>query len=710
MHIATLYETLLTVESGSEVNEIKISSDKNYRNKLGSYYTPSSFAKFVTCQTIDSYFEQNLTIKELSSTLSIDDTKIIGTIKTLTFVDFSCGGGNFINEIITYFETLFTSIKLQRSICKKLLEKIALNITAIDVDPIALEVCKLNLLLRVGIPERYDEVSKSFVHGNFLLHTLAEKKANEKIDIFSKGFVYHDSLSINVSGLKNFDICLGNPPWEKIRFEEKRFFSLHLNRIANNHVKKSREKEVKKFEYENSSLAIYSKQFRSEVDGAKDKIKGNGFYQYSNKGELNTYSLFTEAAVKLSAHNGVVGLVLKSAIATSQINKDLFKSFISSKRLVAVYDFINRKKIFNIDSRERFCFLLLGKGSGKEFSLAMNLTDLEGVHENLVRMDYQTLNLINPLTGMVPNVSAKDELNLLIRVSKKFPIFHKIFSDVRFGRIVHLTLHSNFITRQPGVGKLPIYEGKFLHQFDSKFSGFNGVPIEKRYENKSSAIIITAEDKLKPDYFPESRFFLPEEKWKSLSKNYDQPYMLAWRSLTSATNSRTSIATILPFGPATQSVQFLTTNRKDTIYLCGLFNSVVFDFLLKMKLNGIDLTKTVINQIPVPTSEEENEIFAIADSKKSVREIIEYLVYLLLRNDSGVMPLFSDQKVIQSSHKVISRRALTRLIDLLFFHIYNLKEKDLDVILLSFKDYSLEDKKWFNSKLNELRSNKSISF
>jgi hypothetical protein len=709
LQIATLYENLLNIESGAELDGIRISNNKNYRNKLGSYYTPMTFAKFITSKTIDKYFDQNFAFKDLSESIEIKNEKIIIEVaKKLTFVDFSCGAGNFVIEIINYFESLFSRMKIQNSVTKSLLKNIALNVTAIDVDPIALEVCKLNLLIRVGITEQYNKISKNFVHGNFLLHTINEKNSEDKVEVFAKGFIYHDALSINLSRFNSFDVCLGNPPWEKIRFEEKAFFSLYLNQIANNHVKKSRDIEVRKFKEINYDSAIYLKQYQSEIDLAKEKIKKNKFFLFSNKGELNTYSLFTEAALKLSANNGVVGLLLKSAIVTSQINKDLFKSFISSKRLVGVYDFINRRKIFMIDSRERFCFLLLGVESSEEFSLAMNLSQLEEISKNVIKMKYKTLKLINPLTGLLPNVSAKDQLEILIKISKKFPIFNKRFSNVKFGRIVHLTLHSNFITRQPGAGKLPIYEGKFLHQFDSKYSGFNGVPYEKRYRNKSSAILIAKEDKLRADYFPESRFYIPEYTWRILSKNYNSDFMLGWRSLTSATNSRTCIATILPFIPATQSVQFLTTNNNDIIYLCGLFNSLIFDFLLKMKLNGIDLTKTVINQIPVPQITTEEELLEVEGSKISVRNLIEYFVYLLLRNDSNLKSLFLNQELIDDKHKLISRSDLIRILDLLFFYLYNLSEHDIDFVLLNFKDYSQEDKNWFIEKLVELRSNKSI--
>ncbi|MBK8586483.1 MAG: hypothetical protein IPN88_14095 [Bacteroidetes bacterium] len=53
--IPTLYETLLSIETGNESNGTEISTAKNYRNKLGSYYTPANFAKSVTGKTIDTF-------------------------------------------------------------------------------------------------------------------------------------------------------------------------------------------------------------------------------------------------------------------------------------------------------------------------------------------------------------------------------------------------------------------------------------------------------------------------------------------------------------------------------------------------------------------------------------------------------------------------------------------------------------------------------
>ncbi len=145
---------------------------------------------------------------------------------------------------------------------------------------------------------------------------------------------------------------------------------------------------------------------------------------------------------------------------------------------------------------------------------------------------------------------------------------------------------------------IPIYEGKFFNQYDGRYAGFNGVKDRMKYGNKSAAVILNSG--VNDQIYPEARYFINSDKWKHLVKNHSEEFMLAWRSLTSATNTRTCIATVLPFIPASQSVQFLTINISDLLYLTGLFNSVVFDFILKKKLSGIDLTQTIINQMPVP--------------------------------------------------------------------------------------------------------------
>lgn len=700
--VPTLYETLLGIETGNESKGTKISTAKNYRNKLGSYYTPANFAMSVTKKTIDTFFELNF---------GKVGKEFLKEITSISFADFSCGGGNFIIAVIDYFEALFSKWNIEEECKLELMKSIALNISAFDVDCLALEIAKLNLLLKIKQPTLYNLLSEKFIHANFLLQSYFAIDESKKVEVFSKGFIYHEQLSLNKNKLNKYDVVLGNPPWEKIRFEEKKFYALYTNAIADNHFKLSRTNEIVETELNNIQLADFSKEFKTEIEKAKSDLKKNSFFSFSNKGELNTYALFTDAALKLKTKRGVAGLVLKSAIVTSQVNKSLFKHLTKENYIVAIYDFINRKKIFNIDSRERFCFLLLGNSKSKRFLVSMNLKEVSEIEKakSEIKLSYDSLKVLNPITGMLPNFSNKREVDFLLRISNNFPFFKNVYEKVRFGRIVHFTNHAEFISKKKSIDNIPIYEGKFFNQFDGKYSGFNGVPDELRYGNKSSSVNINEEKKEILDYFPESRFFISAEKWQQLSKNHKAEFMLAWRSLTSATNTRTCIATILPFIPASQSVQFLTTNKNDLLYLVALFNSVVFDFILKKKLSGIDLTQSVINQMPVPSIEQITSKMKFNGNEATIKHHISLLVVSLLKNDVRLNSLFENLELKKES-RIESKFETIRKIDLLFMGLYKLTNSEVELVLAEFsKQYSKADLNWFKNELQILLRNNTVS-
>jgi hypothetical protein len=708
--IPSLYETLLSFESGDENKGTKITNSKNYRNKLGSYYTPSNLAKSVTKKTIDTYFYLNFGINKLSAEASLN-IEILKEISLITFADFSCGGGNFVTEVINYFDYLLSKWNVDDVVKENSLKEIALNISAFDVDCLALEVAKLNLLLKIKQPSLYKSLNEKFIHGNFLLLSDIELTGTNKLDIFASGFIYHEHLSLFKLKLREYDVVLGNPPWGKIRFEEKKFYALYEKSISDNHFKSSRTNAISEKELNNTLLAEFSKKVKLEIEKAKSTLKKNSFFNLSNKGELNTYALFTDAAVKLRTKRGVVGLVLKSAIVTSQVNQTLFKFLTKENLMIAIYDFINRKKIFSIDSRERFCFLLFGKAKVEKFQVSMNLIDVEEIEtaKPEIEMSYEGLKLLNPYTGMLPNFSNKKEAAFLLRVSQDFPFFKNVYKNVRFGRIVHLTSHSHFISKKKSEDNLPIYEGKFFNQFDGKYSGFNGVSEELKYGNKSSSIPFDDTKINLEDYFPESRFFINNGKWLQLSKNHNENFMLAWRSLTSATNTRTCIATILPFIPASQSVQFLTTNENDLLYLAGLFNSVVFDFILKKKLSGIDLTQSVVNQMPVPNGEQITRRIMFNGGEFTFKQQISMLVFSLLKNDVRLSPLFEKLDLTYETITA-SRFETVKRIDLLFMSLYKLTDSEVELVLKEFgKQYSKGDLTWFKTELQILLSNDTVS-
>lgn len=695
-----LYEKLLGVEISLTRDITEAQPAKNYRNKLGSYYTPKELAYEVTVKTLDKYFEQNLQIEELSKVNFLEDIpSFLEEIKSLRFADFSCGSGVFLVQIIKFFKRIFATLGIEKNLQQNTLNQIAINIYGFDVDPIALEIAKMNLLVEGNLQHSYEEVSKNFVHGNFLLQESSATKA-KKEEIFFKGYIYHEDLGIDKKKLPLFDIILGNPPWEKIRFEEKKFYAMYESSISKNHFKSDRKDEISS--QENQKLFEFAEDYKSRVNANKKMIKKDPFFSKSSGGELNTYALFTEASTKLRKDKGIAGLILKSAVVTSQINRLLFKFLVQENLILSVHDFVNRKKIFDIDSRERFCILFLGRSKENGFLVSMNYKSIEDLRgdESLIKLNLEDLSVINPTSLMLPNFDNVQQANFILRLSKEFPYFEDIYKSAKFGRIVHFTSHSDFISRKESINNLPIYEGKFFHQFDGKYAGFNGMSDKAKYGNKSMGRVLTTLEKNKSNFFPESRFYIENEKWKQLSKKYIAEYMLAWRSLTSATNSRTTISTILPFFPASQSVQFLIDDTENLIILSGLFNSIVFDFIVKKKLSGIDLTQSLLKQVPVPNKQDYHQTINLLNKEESIQYHINQAVSHLLGNDARLKPILSQNS---KEYEELSSLEVRKYLDLIFIYLYRLNKSEIDLVLSLFgKEYSHDDREWFKENINRL--------
>ena len=307
----------------------------------------------------------------------------------------------------------------------------------------------------------------------------------------------------------------------------------------------------------------------------------------------------------------------------------------------------------------------------------MNLTTTANIDTSCLYVRNTDLKLLNPETEMLPNIICPKELALVLKIYHKHKTIGQQYPHLKYGRIVHFTTHVKDLDRCQQEDNIPVYEGKFFSSFDGRYSGFNNVNYEDRYKNKASTKRLTEEDKIK-GVIPLSRFFIKEKKWKVLSHNYKAEYMLAWHSLTSSSNGRACVATILPFIPASQSVQFLiTTKVVELIYLSCIFNSVVFDFIIKNKLTGIDLTQTVIKQIPIPDINLSKSIV-----KGSLINKLINICYTLLSTDERMDHLWNGLEVAKI--ETINREDLFVQLDSIIGILYGLNKEELEYISMKY--------------------------
>ncbi|MPM70034.1 hypothetical protein SDC9_116985 [bioreactor metagenome] len=412
---------------------------------------------------------------------------------------------------------------------------------------------------------------------------------------------------------------------------------------------------------------------KNDYDTFKKFASEKTFFTKSTSGELNTYALFTELALQICSTSGIVALILKSAIMTSPVNSGLFKWLRKEKGLSEVFFFENSKKIFDIDSREQFCIAFFYPNNRNALNVSFGNTSIGTLSDfSSVELSDNDIELINPETHLLPGLNSNAELSFLKRIYSNNSTFAVEFPNCHFGRLVHLTLHANSIFTEPSETTLPILEGKMIGQYTSSYTTFSTVEADKKYLHKSKSKLSSSTE----DLTTQCRYHIDIAAWKQISKNYNEPFSLVWRDLTSSSNSRTMIATIVPHMPSLQSVQLLQCkNNRDLLLILGIFNSKVFDYILRSKLSGIDLTQKIVIQMPIPKRKKfESPICFNGKTDTMQNQIITRVASLLLPLDFNIdIPLSK-----QNSSKLIDE------IDQLVASIYGISDEEYRMIVQSF--------------------------
>lgn len=673
-----LYDALLASEFCVQPERVGYKIDKVSRDIAGAYYTSSDFSAQITYRALESYMD-----RKRRRAIDSDSFACCNEYENITFLDYSCGCGEFLLAVIQYFDNHVLGYSRK---------KLATQLRGVDVNPIALMITIARIVSAVEAEDDENllrEVAKNFIVGNPLLHSDKIAPLEVRFDNFALNRLYAETEGINCLELEQQNlVVLGNPPWEKLRFEEQAFFRPVYPAISAISQKNKREKEIKKLAVNWLELLEYYQLLQDDYASVKKEIPKHPLLKVSLVGELNTYAMFAELASRLTEKDGFAAIIVKSALVTSTCYSSCFRHFVNQGSLSEVFLFDNREKLFQIDSREKFCVLFFGGEHAGGIKVHYGLTKQEQILSSVpINVTSEELELINPETGLLPNVADSKEFSFLLRTHRSLSVFAKEFPKCHFGRLVHLTAHAEHISTKSEKTRVPIYEGKFIEQYDNRFSTFAGMSADERYQAKASARRQPGDSFVAPKLAPECRYFIDKKFWESFLDRYDQPYSLCWRSLTSPTNQRTMIASIIPSMPTCQSVQLLqTTPVEDLLMILALFNSKVFDFFVRLKMGGIDLTQSVVRQIPVPFREAWNSMVTLHGVDYTALDAVRALERLLYRNEPDLCGLWDGVPEIKNADNYYKTAADVREeIDKIIFQMYGLTSAEEKMVRNSFK-------------------------
>ena len=475
-----------------------------------------------------------------------------------------------------------------------------------------------------------------------------------------------------------FDAIITNPPWEIFKPQAKEFFAEYSGLVTKNKM------TIKEFEKEQAKL-LRNADIRQAWLEYQSRFPHVSLYfrnapQYKNQiavvggkkvgSDINLFKLFTEQCFNLLRNGGQCGIVIPSGIYTDLGAKQLREMLFNQTEITGLFCFENRKAIFEgVHRSYKFVVLTFRNGARTEaFPSAFmrhNVEELERFpKEGALPLSVDFIRRLSPDSLSV--MEFKNEID--VRIAKKmlrFPLLGEKIEgkwNLVLTNEFHMTNDSHLFKIEPGPGRLSLYEGKMIWQFDHRFR-------EPRYwVNETEG----------------RKALLGRQEDKGQVLDY-QAYRLGFRDIASNTNERTMVSTIIPptfHGNKIPTVEIFdeADNRilsnAEQLYLCAVWNSFVVDAMLRMKVTTT-LNFFYIYQLPIPRLTEQDLEFA---------PIVNRAAKLICTT-----PEFDDlaQEVGLDNHKngvtdLTERARLRAELDGMIAHLYGLTEEEFSHILGTF--------------------------
>ncbi len=543
-------------------------------------------------------------------------------------------------------------------------------------------------------------------------------------------FFHWDLEFPEIFGRQNqgFDCILGNPPWEKIKAEEKEWFAGKREDIVTSTSKSHRTKLINQLQEENPDLYQAWKQEQENSENASKFIRESGRFSLSGTGDTNTYPVFTElCGIEILGDTGRSGIVVKTGIATDYYTQDLFSELVNENRLVSLYDFANKRNLFpDVATRERFCLLTMTgcENTVPEFELSFFNWTLEELNEedSKYKLSASDIRTINPNTNNCPVLYTKQDRDITVSIYSEHPILVNDVEDentwgISYHRMVDMTNDSGLFSdntlnnlRSEGfelnkfnrfVGSneqyYPLLEAKLFQQFDHRFSTFEGVSEEKKFGRRAGTNKPSPDRKSDVDFEILPRYWMSESDFQDkLSEiDWNKEWMFAFRNIgRSISDSRTAMGTVLPLYPCGNSAPILTFGEGDLaekpVLFTTIFTSFVFDFALQQSLGGANFNYYILKQLPMPTPETLEQVdVKIGDEKSSLRKFLLRRGGKLIWTSHSLDPLGEEISPTVGDGPFEwdeeQRSQLRAEIDAAVAKTYGLSREDFEYILDSFE-------------------------
>ena len=484
------------------------------------------------------------------------------------------------------------------------------------------------------------------------------KEGGRNLNPFHWDFAFNEIMERG-----GFDVIITNPPWEKVKIEDREFFHRYDSSIDKKKTKGEVLKKKKNGLLKKTEIAEDYK--KTEEFYLFQRNYFSGLYQYQAgeitnlddttkqaSADMDTYRLFTERCFDLLSTQGFLGIVLPSGLCKDDGAIGLRKELLFSKtQITGLIDFQNQMengkgKIFEgVDARFKFLLLNLQKAKPKEQSVfptqfhTQDLKVLEHFPNNQCTSD-RSKHVIPTKLEIQPkkhNSQSKTvdnkgtDTNIIHRestvawqsieeIKKLCPYDYSIieFKNPKDKEIFKKVLQfpkigENLKNRWNPVFYTELHETNDSHLFKNKKSSSDDLHLYKgsaiyQYEFNYALSHINRHVNLKSPKIQGKGFPFKNKCYKD--------YRLVIRTIAGNTNERSLISTVIPknnfisnslHGVYIESNNFFKRNQY-MLLLQAFLNSFVVDYCIRQKVSS-NINKKYITSLYIPRLTEKDDYF-----------------------------------------------------------------------------------------------------
>ncbi|MCX6148470.1 MAG: hypothetical protein NTW25_14650 [Candidatus Kapabacteria bacterium] len=435
---------------------------------------------------------------------------------------------------------------------------------------------------------------------------------------------------------RGFDGIISNPPWEAIKPVKKEFAKLRKNEL-----------DILDFDKWFESKLEKDSKFKSDWDTYKEYYSTYSNYVYSkykhqSNGDPNFFKFFLERDFELIKSNGLYCLLVPSGIQTDEGSNKLRELIILENTLMELSSFENRGyfkandknknkeklhkiKLFpDVDSRFKFSIVLAKKEKSDDYTFKSKfyLTDPNELYNNkFIEYNLEKIKQFSPKNISIMEFKTEIDYELCLKILGNNPLFTDLSYVLRSE--LHMTNNSILFKDVNKTKKtknlLELYEGKMIHQFQSRFSTCRYILDEKETRDVLMSKVIF---RIKANNHLSNDEVSKLTNIENLLVDY-QTYRLVYRAIASSTNERTLISSIIPqnvfIGHSMNYLVNVEYDINDTVinvnkihysevvFLMCLFNSLTLNYYIRNKVSA-NLTMNFINELPIAEANEEDKM------------------------------------------------------------------------------------------------------